>query len=99
MLEPAPAKLKYIVASIWAVVVGSLMAVVAAWLGEDRDDVALIGLLGGWGAAAYVLIFATRGTVEVPRSGSAATGLSGAEPDDKARCAKRAKKTNGRDVA
>jgi hypothetical protein len=48
---------KYVVAAVWALAVGLLMAGGAALLDERASDVLLIGVLGGLGAAVYVLGF------------------------------------------
>jgi phage shock protein PspC (stress-responsive transcriptional regulator) len=43
-------------AAVMAVLVGGLMAGVAGYFGIDVSDVVLIGILGGLGAAAAVLV-------------------------------------------
>ena len=55
-----PTGLRFVVASVWALIVGLLMAGGAAMLGEPASHVWLIGVLGGIGAAVYVLYFAAR---------------------------------------
>lgn len=52
--------LKAVVALVWALIVGGLMAGGAAMLGESSDDVVLIGVLGGMGAAVFIFVFAAR---------------------------------------
>jgi hypothetical protein len=48
------------VAAIWAILVGGLMAGVAAFVGVDEPDVLLIGVLGGLGSAAAVFVLGSR---------------------------------------
>jgi hypothetical protein len=48
------------VAAIWAILVGGLMAGVAAFVGVDEPDVLLIGVLGGLGSAAAVFVLSSR---------------------------------------
>jgi len=50
--------IKTIVAIVWAVVVGSLMAGAASLLDLPSADVVLIGVLGGLGAAIFIVWFA-----------------------------------------
>lgn len=50
----------YVAAASWAMVVGGLLAVVAALLGMDIEDVATLGLLAGFGAAGFVIWFSTQ---------------------------------------
>jgi len=52
--------LKVVVASVWALIVGALMAGGAALLGQSAVDALLIGGLGGMGAAVFVFVFAAR---------------------------------------
>lgn len=60
-------QVKYLVAAVWALIVGALMAGAAALLGETGYDVALIGALGGLGAAVYILeLAAGAGTASRP---------------------------------
>lgn len=54
------ARRTYVAAAAWAVIVGGLMAVATALLGMGADDVAPIGLLGGFGAAGFVIWFSAR---------------------------------------
>jgi len=53
-------RLKWIVASAWALIVGTLMAAGAALLDLPPPDFMLIGVLGGIGAAASVFMFAAK---------------------------------------
>lgn len=52
--------LKVVIAVVWAVVVGGLMAGGAGILGESAEDVLLIGILGGMGAAVFIFLVAAR---------------------------------------
>ena len=52
--------IKSIVAIVWAVVVGSLMAGAASLLDLPSADVVLISVLGGFGAAIFIDWFANR---------------------------------------
>ena len=61
--QPRPWKAKSVVvavAAVWALLVGGLMAGVAAFVGVDESDVFLIGVLGGLGSAAAVFVFSSR---------------------------------------
>lgn len=55
----APA-LKWVVAAVWALLVGSLMSGAAWLLDMSTPEIELIGVLGGLGAAAFILVFAAR---------------------------------------
>ena len=48
--------LRYLIAVVWAVLVGLFMAGGASLFDVPRTDVLLIGVLGGLGAAASVLV-------------------------------------------
>ena len=50
----------YIAATVWAMVVGGLMAAGAKLLAIESGDVASIGLLGAFGAAGFVIWFSAR---------------------------------------
>lgn len=52
--------IKWIIAIVWAVVVGALMAGAASLLDLPRADVVLISVLGGLGAAVFIVWFAGR---------------------------------------
>jgi len=52
--------LKFVVAFVWALIVGGLMAGGAAILGQSAEDVLLIGILGGVGAAVFVFVLVAR---------------------------------------
>jgi hypothetical protein len=60
-LRPIASGLKWFVAAAWALIVGPLMAGGAALLDVPASDTLLIGVLGGLGAAAYILMFAGKG--------------------------------------
>lgn len=59
-LPPIASGLKWVAAAAWALIVGLLMAGGAALIDVPASDVLLIGVLGGLGAAAYVLMFAVK---------------------------------------
>ena len=48
------------VAVVWALLVGGLMAAVAAFFGADEPNLLLIGILGGLGSGAAVFFFSSR---------------------------------------
>ena len=54
-------RLRWLKACVWAVVVGLLMAGGASLFDLPGSDVVLIGVLGGLGAAAYILFYAEKG--------------------------------------
>ena len=58
---PNAARLKWVVAGAWAVMVGLPMAGGATLLDLSASDVLLIAVLGGVGAAAYILLYAVKG--------------------------------------
>jgi hypothetical protein len=49
--------LKWAVAAIWALIVGLLMAGGGVLLGLAGSDLALVSVLGGLGAAAYIVLY------------------------------------------
>jgi hypothetical protein len=57
-MHQRPFKLRSLVASIWAVIIGSIIAGGAALIGLPFADVALMGVLGGLGAAAAIFLLA-----------------------------------------
>ena len=59
-LKVLPARMKWVVSAIWAVTVCLLMAGGAALLDLSTSDMLLTSVLGGLGAAAYILFFASR---------------------------------------
>ena len=63
------ARRTYIAAVAWAVIVGGLMAAAAALLGMDAGNITPIGLLGGFGAAGFVIWFSTRQSSALGRDG------------------------------
>jgi len=50
--------LRLLVAAVWFTVIGLLLAGGAVLLGQSPEEALQIGLLGGIGAAAYILVFA-----------------------------------------
>jgi hypothetical protein len=48
--------MRYVIAAVWAMIVGGLMAGGAVLLEFSAAEVWLVGILGGLGASAYVLL-------------------------------------------
>lgn len=59
-MASSAALLKRGVAGLWAVIVGLLMAAGAALFDLPGANVVLVSVLGGLGAAAYILLYADR---------------------------------------
>jgi hypothetical protein len=60
-LPPIAKRLTWVVTAARALIVGLLMADGAALIDVPASDVLLIGVLGGLGATAYILMFAVKG--------------------------------------
>lgn len=55
---PKSSRPRFVAAVIWAVIVGSLMMGGAAVMGFPAQGPVMVGVLGGVGAAIYILFFA-----------------------------------------